>query len=223
MAARYRWFNIGVPYGFDQLAERLQSHKLSESMESGFAVERAEPTHISGNLVTRSRLKILRVQGDGSTSEEVVSTIALLAFSIFSRSNKTWLRISDPPRSSRELTNALERAVGIGFFVESVIFSQATFNSILERVDECRLISTKGLAALHESKALARIEIASKEGIDLESLPLLKGLEYIVDTAVFEVTYRRERGQILFAKSGLVRVNGPLSERLIELVEETLR
>lgn len=223
MAVRYRWFNIGMPCSFARLAEKLQNHKLSENIESGFTIEGVGPTQISGNFFCKSRLRLLQVQPDGSTAEEIVSTITLFAFSIFSRSNKTWLRISDPPRSARELTNALEQAIGMGFFAESVFFSHATFNSILERFDECRLISTKGLAALHESNAIARIEIACKDGIDLERLPILKGLEYVVDTAAFEVTFRREKGQLSFTKSGLVRVNGRLSEHIVELIEESLR
>jgi len=222
MAFRYRWLEIGIPYSLERLAERLDNHKLSESIDSGFMIERAGATKISGNLVSRSRLKLLHIQTDGSTAEEIVSSVTLLAFSIFSKSNKTWLRVSDPPRSTRELTNALERAIGMGFFAESVLFSHATFNSILERVDECRLISTKGIAVLHESNALARIEIASKDGIILDGLPLLKGLEYAVDTATFEVTFRREKGQVSFTKSGLIRVNGRLSEHIVELVEKSL-
>lgn len=222
MAFKYRWLKIGMPYSFERLADLLNNHKLSENIDSGFMIERAEATQISGNLVSRSRLKLLHVQPDGSTDEEIVSTVTLLAFSIFSKSNKTWLRVSDPPRSTRELTNALERAIGMGFFAESVFFSYATFNSILERVDECRLISIKGLAALHESNALARIEIVSKDGIILDGLPLLKGLEYTVDTAAFEVTFRRETGLVSFTKSGLVRVNGRLSEHIVTLVEKSL-
>lgn len=223
MATRCRWFHIGLPCSFDQLGVRLQGYIFSEGIDCGFSIDRIAPTHISGNLICRNRLKILQAQSDGSPTEVEVTTISLQPFVIFAKAEKYWLRVSDPPRSTRDLTNALERAIGMGFFVETVIFSHEAFKSILKNVDDCRLVSTKGIAALHESNTLARIELVCKDGVILETMSLLKGLAYVVDTAAYEISYRRERGQLSFSKSGLVRINGRLSEHIIELIEETLR
>lgn len=221
MVTRCRWFNIGLPCSYEHLNARLRLQTFSDEAASGFAIDRSESNRISGNFISRTSLKILRVQPDGSTGLEDVGAISLLPFEIFTRGKSDWLKIFDPPRSTRDLTNALERVIGMGFFVEPVIFSYETFKSMLQKVDECRLVSTKGIAALHESGALARIELASKDGIALDKIPLLKGLEYIVDTAVYEVNLRRERGQVSFSRSGMVRINGRLSPRIMELIEET--
>jgi hypothetical protein len=72
-----------------------------------------------------------------------------------------------------------------------------------------------------EAGILWSVRIRSKSQ-QSRCFPLLKGLDYTVDTAAFEVTFRRETGQVSFTKSGLVRVNGRLAEHIVELVEKSL-
>ena len=223
MPSRYRWFSIGVPQGIHKLASTLRMSSLSVSSTSGFSSLEESSLRIEGEFLAKSRLNILRAHPDGTSSYEVIDAISSNRFSIFERGKNIWLRIADPPRSSRYMTDALERSIGMGFFASPVIFTEDTFNEILQNVDQCRLIGAKGIAPLPSSNAVARIEIASKDGLEFGKIKMLDGLNYSIDSALFEIVYQREKGQVSFAKNGLVKISGHLSPRILSLIEESLQ
>ncbi|PHM21275.1 MAG: hypothetical protein CK604_02455 [Curvibacter sp. PD_MW3] len=84
------------------------------------------------------------------------------------------------------------------------------------------MVSFKGVGSVTSQKAIARIEVAGKEGLDLGRMEFLRGMEYSVDYALYEVVYRRERGQVAFSMSGVVKIGGNLQPHLLELVENEL-
>jgi hypothetical protein len=121
------------------------------------------------------------------------------------------------------LLNALEVAAGMNFFAEPVVFSQRKQSLILKRVTESRMVGFRGVGTSTEEKLVARIEVVSKEGLRLHDIHLLRGLEFKVDNASYEVVYNRARGQVTFTANGMVRIAGQLQPFILGLVESQLQ
>jgi hypothetical protein len=66
------------------------------------------------------------------------------------------------------------------------------------------------------------MEFVSKKGVELDKIQLLQGLNYRVDHAVFELIFEGVKGQAAFASTGLVKISGQLSPKLLVLFESDL-
>ena len=219
---RYKWYCLGLPGSLFDFIGRIKARNFSANSASGFIAGEDDLESYAFRYAWRSRIVATDIDAEGNSTASSISIVNVCEFSIFSKFDKIWLRIVDPPRSNKELLDALETVAGFGFYAEIVIFSSSVHAALLKSVDECRLISFKGVGGIPEEKAVARIEMASKIGLDLNRFEFLKKIQYSVDHAVYEAVYRRERGQIAFSTSGLVKIGGDLRPYMLELVESEL-
>src|SRR4051794_33396934 len=111
MSSRYKWFSIGVPGGFSSLAPALRNAPLLEQASSGFSILTETPQRIEGEFLSKVDLRITRSYLGGEPVYENVATISSCLFCIFLQDGKFWMRIADPPRSSRAIADALERVI----------------------------------------------------------------------------------------------------------------
>ena len=116
----------------------------------------------------------------------------------------------------------LESVSGFGFSCSPVTFEHARPRLIFAHVDESKLVSLKAVGAVIGEDLVARMEFASKMGINLEKIKILRGLRYKLDVAVFECVFQGVRKQVSISASGTVRLSGPLAPRLIYFIEKEL-
>lgn len=219
---RYKWYRLGLPRDLAHFIEGLKGSPFNLDGSRGFIFAGSSQGVHAIKFAWKTQIATTTIDAEGNSAVQTISSIALSNFFIFSKFGTTWLRIEDAPRSSKELLDALESIAGFGFYAELLIFSKSVHSALLNKVDDCRLVSFKGVGSIVEEKAVARIEMAGKEGLDMDRFSFLQGINYSVDYALYEVVYRREKGQIAFSLSGTVKIGGILLPYLLGLVEGEL-
>lgn len=89
-------------------------------------------------------------------------------------------------------------------------------------IESAKLTGLSVSGAVVDQDLVAKLEFASKKGMDVEKIRWLRGLEYKIDSSAFEVTYRGLKGQVVLSSGGTVKVSGPLSPRLVAQIERYL-
>jgi len=219
---RYKWYRLGLPRDISHLIGGIKKKIFTAESVSGFIVMQSDSGGDNFKYAWRSKIAATDIDAEGNSVIQSILTVSVCEFSIFSKFDQVWLRVADPPRSSKELLDALESVVGFGFYVETIVFSSAVHAALLRNVDDCRLVSFKGVGAVAEEKAVARIEMASKSGLNLDRFDFLRKIDYSVDHALYEVVFRREKGQVAFSISGMVKIGGSLQPYILGLVESEL-
>jgi hypothetical protein len=222
MLNRYRWYRIQLPRDDVDLSSAISGRPLTPDTSYGFV-------HIEGTIgssafrfLLRTKIIVTRLDDEGTPSYEEVASVNFTDFAIISVDGETFLRIENPGRNIRDLLNALESIVGLGFTSKPLTFEKAKPTTVFESVDAAKLIGLKVVGAVINEDLVARMEFASKQGMLLDNMKLLHGLRYNVDSAVFELVYEGVRGQVSFSSSGMVKISGQLSPRLVHLIERDL-
>lgn len=219
---RHKWFRIGLPGTLNQLEKRVRATRLTADRQFGFSLRSAENGEVVTTFLQRSSVPIVLLDGEGNAQRQLINTIDRIDFVFLQSSAGCWIRVDEPPRSLRDMLNALETTAGMGFSAEPVTFSLAQQKAVLARTDEFKLIGLKGVGSSVELQMVARIELASKVGLNLERLEILRDLSCTIDHSSYEASYQRTRGQITFTATGVVRLAGQLQPRLLNLVERQL-
>lgn len=118
--------------------------------------------------------------------------------------------------------DALELMAGMGFTSKPVQFDQERPTTFFASLSTSKLVGLKVVGAVIADDLVARMEFASKEGMDPTEMHVLRGLKYRVDLAVYEVIHQGVRGQVSFASSGMVKISGHIAPRLVGLIEADL-
>lgn len=219
---RFKWYRIRRPCTEAQLVKRLQGRAFDAGTDWGFLPLENSEGRSTFRFVWRSKLVAVGVDEQGNPTQQLIDTVDQLVCTLFSTGQATWLRVDDPRRSLRALLNALEIVAGLGFSAEPQSFNAKQQAQVLRRFDDSRMVGMKGVGSSAELKLVARIELASKEGIQPERLAFLKELEYSIDHASYEVVQTRMKGQVTFTSSGAVRINGPLLPFVVAQLEGLL-
>jgi len=222
MPTRYRWYRIKLPKGDLDLRRTLLARPLRAGSNFGFAPIGDQPNESDFRFLWRTALIVTRFTPDDEPYHEPVQTIDWLRLSIVDVNKMKFLRIENPIRNLRELMNAIESIVGLGFTCSPVTFEANRPNLFLERVESSRLVVFKIVGAMAGEDVVSRMEFVSKGGIDLHTLPISRKLRYKVDVSVFECAFRGSRGQVSISSSGVVKVSGALAPRLAYLIEKEL-
>lgn len=222
MLTRYRWYRIKMPRGDYNLPIIFTGKPLTQTTNFGFS-------HIEGTIgspkfrfLWRTKVVVTRFDDEGTPSYEEVASVSFTDFAIIQVDGVTFLRIENPSRNIRELLNALESILGLGFTSKPLTFDKAKPTTVFKSVDSTKLIGLKVVGAVIDNDLVARMEFASKQGMIVENMKLLNDLQYKVETSIFELIYEGVRGQLVFASNGLVKISGQLAPRLVHLIEQDL-
>lgn len=222
MLTRYRWYRIQFPRSDFDLPSIIAGKPLTQNTSFGFS-------HIEGTIGTpkfrflwRTKVVVTLFDDEGAPSYEEVASVNFTDFAIVTIDGTTFLRIENPSRNIRDLLNALESLVGLGFTSKPLTFDKAKPITVFENVEVTKLVGLKVVGAVIDEDLVARMEFASKQGMIIENMKLLDGLCYKVESSVFELIYEGVRGQLVFASSGLVKVSGQLAPKLVHLIERDL-
>lgn len=222
MLTRYRWYRIQFPHGDFDLPSIIAGKPLTQDASFGFSCIEGAFDTAKFRFLWRTKVVVTRFDDGGTPSYEEMASVSFTDFAIVSVDDVTFLRIENPGRNNRDLLNALESLVGLGFTSKLLTFDKAKPTTVFESVEATKLVGLKVVGAVIDEDLVARMEFASKQGMIIENMKLLDGLRYKVDSAVFELIYEGVRGQVAFTSSGLVKVSGQLAPRLVNLIERDL-
>src|SRR4051812_37219455 len=100
---RYKWFQIGLPAGFQSFTKRIQNIPLTRGGHFGFSlIESEKGGRPRFRHLARSRVSIFTMDADGGSEHRLVETVESVEFEAFQSGDRTWLRVDDPPRSLRQ-------------------------------------------------------------------------------------------------------------------------
>lgn len=222
MHTRFRWYRIQLPRGATDLGELVEkSPFLAESLY-GFSRISASLGGSSHRFFWRTKVVITRLDKDDSPIYEQVASVSFTDFAVVVVEKVIFLRIENPGKNIRDLLNALESIVGMGFTAKQITFDRAKPTSVFEQVDIAKLVGLKVVGAVVGADLVARMEFSSKEGMIVENMAVLNGLQYKVDLAIFELLYKSIRGQVSFAANGAVKISGALAPKLVNFIEQDL-
>lgn len=222
MLTRYRWFRIQLPTRARDLTATIAKCPFDSTSTYGFARISNSAGEVSHRFFWRSRVIVTRLDAEGAPAYEQIDSVSFTDFSVVSVGSVTFLRVENPGRNIRDLLNALETLAGMGFTAKSVTFDKGHPSAVFNFVDSSKLIGLKVVGAVLADDLVARMEFASKEGMVVESMTILQGLQYKVEHAVFELILSGLKGQIAFSANGTVKISGQLAPKLINLIEQDL-
>lgn len=222
MLTRYRWYRIQLPSDIPDLPGVIANRPFVPNSNEGF-------TSVDGSLggaiyrfLWRSKVVITQFDDSGIPSYQEIATVNFTDFAIVIVDGLTFLRMENPGRSIRELLNAVETLVGLGFTCKPVTFETIKPTTVFEKIESIKLIGLKVIGAVLEDDLVARMEFASVKGITPDKLAILEGVPHKIESASYELIYEGVKGQLSFTSNGTVKVSGQLAPRLIHLVEQDL-
>lgn len=222
MLNRYRWYRIQLPRGVTDLAEIITAHPLGPGDIYGFSRTNGSTGTQLHRFLWRTKVIVTLFDDAGSPSYQEVASVNFTDFGIIRIDGETFLRVENPGRNIRDLLNALESIVGLGFTSKLLTFDKAKLTTVFESIHAFKLISLRVIDAVIEEDLVARMEFSSKQGMVIEKVKLLEGVHHKVESATYEMVYEGIRGHLSFSSSGVVRVSGQLAPRLVHLIEQDL-
>lgn len=219
MLTRYRWYRIQMPVSNYDLAKIISGNPLTQNASFGFSNIPDEFGNPQYRFLWRTKVVVTRFDDEGTPFYEEVASVNFTDFATVLVEGMTFLRIENPGRNIRELMNALESILGLGFTSKALTFEKTRPTTVFENVDSIKLVGLKVVGAVIDDDLVARIEFASKQGMIVENMKLLDDLRYKVDTSTYELVYEGIRGQLVLTSSGLAKISGQLAPRLIHLIE----
>ena len=218
---RYRWYRINVP-SKNSLSSHLKEYPLTKKSEFGFLCV-DEPLQKNKFLfLMREKLFVTTFDEDGNSKVNEVDNLSVTKLSIINVNKTEFIRIEDPGRNSKDLFNVLESILGFGFTSNLITFDDPRSMSIFENVQVSKILGLKIAGAVVDSDLIARMEFVSKQGMKIERIPPLRGLNYKVDSLTFEVLIEGVKGNVSISSNGLVKVSGQLSPKIVSLIEDDL-
>lgn len=218
MTMRYRWYRIQLPNDCD-LIHLISKKPFTQNVNFGFSLLEVSALNSLFKFFWRTKVVITKLDDEGSPLYEEVTSVNFTNFAFIKVEGVMLLRVENPGRNIRDLLNALELLVGLGFTCKLLTFEKIQPTKIFENVEVTKLIGLKVVGAVIDEDLVARIEFASRQGMIKENLKVLNNLNYKVDTAIYELIFEGVRGQISIASNGLVKISGQLSPKLIHLIE----
>lgn len=170
----------------------------------------------------RSAIVAVGFDDNGIRTTQTFNSVEQLSISFLQVGDVLFLRLTDPPRATRELFNALELAGGIGMSIQPYIFSPRQQARMLNHCDDFSLIGLRGVGISSRHHVVARIELASKDGINIKLLPFLDELKFNPDQSSYEVMQEGIKGQVTFTVSGAVRITGGVLPFVVSQLENQL-
>jgi hypothetical protein len=220
MTSSFRWYSVkkaGKP--LDARAFLKSILKAGETRDCWFSQSGAGS---SIKFFRRVEILVPEIDARGAEATRAVESITSVEFELVELAGKTLLRVANPGRNMQALMSNVERVVGSGFSARLLTFGESQPNSILSKADIKRIVGVKLVNIAVTNDCIGRMELASKGGIDVKKLPLLRGLKYKTDYMKYEIVIAGERGAFSFSSSGLVKVSGALSSLIVQELQRDL-
>lgn len=222
MSTTFRWYRVGLPKKGVGFVKLLSKHPLLADSEFGFVLLEDDEKIPKLRFLWRTKVVVTRISDEGVPYNEEFAGVSFIDFAVIRGDSKSYLRLENPGHGGKHLFNAIETILGLGFTCEPLTFQFSNPVEIFGGVESAKLTGLSVSGAVVDQDLVARMEFASKKGMDVTKIRWLKGLQYKIDSSAFEVMYRGLRGQVTLSAAGTVKVSGPLSPRLVAQVEKYL-
>ncbi|MBC7489734.1 MAG: hypothetical protein H7240_06935 [Glaciimonas sp.] len=161
---------------------------------------------------------------DGSIIPGVASTMEQHQIRIFCRNSQLYIALIDPPRGAKVISDFLTYiSMGREFFIESLEISRELIEGHIIKFESAKLISAKIKDFHIYDKAVARLEVTSKEGLRSDIAPILEGKFHRTESLTYEVMHKFRKGLITYLANGTVRISALLVEYGLPSFEQQLK
>ncbi|WP_223550243.1 hypothetical protein [Pseudomonas sp. A-B-19] len=218
MISRFKWYAVRVPCSVEELLQRLARSRYEPTLHTGFIVDVPER---SFQFIWRTSIYATTISLDGISRQDEVVSICSQKVKILG-TDQLIFRMEDPPRSSKELLNRLDKILGFGFSCEQIFVTDQIVRDSIKTFQAITLNSLKLSGSISSISAIARVEIASKVGIDPESIEGFGLSQSVVDAGSYSVRYKGLTGQVGFTRTGICKLSGDLTPRIQACIETTL-
>lgn len=219
MISRYKWYQVRLPCSVAEFFTKLRDIGYDNASTKGFLVNESES---SFRYIWPSTINAVRLDNDGNYEYQQVATVNSQSVTVLSQ-RTIILRFESPVRSMRDVFNALESVIGFGFACEQIVINDSLVQTALVSATSKTLNTLKVSGAIPSANSLARIELASKEGINTEKVKLLGLSDFLVEAASYEVFYKGVKGHIGFSRSAACKISGPLTPFILSSLESALQ
>nr|WP_320166596.1 hypothetical protein [uncultured Methylophaga sp.] len=221
MMTKYRWYHIKFPKeNFDYLSA-ISNKNFSEESGHGFMILMDEYGESVFRFIYQTTIQITSIDSEGYQVTENINSVRYTDFSIFKVLNYSFLRIENPGKNLRELLNSIESTIGFGFMANPIYMEKALTPRMFSEFDKFKLVGLKISGAINND-LVTRMEFASKEGIDIDKIRSLEGVNYKISAANYELYQEGLKGNLSYTSSGLVKIGGQLSSKILALFEQDL-
>ncbi|WP_116866822.1 hypothetical protein [Pseudomonas syringae] len=218
MISRFKWYSVSLPCSVGEALQRLEEGRYDPSQRTGFIVDAGER---SFQFIWKTSIYATVIDSSGSSSREEITSVCSQKIQVLGE-EQIFFRLEDPPRSSKELLNALDKIIGFGFSCEQVVVTDELIRNSIEPFHSITLNTLKLSGAISSIAAIARVEIASKEGIDQESIENFGLSQSLIEAGTYSVRYKGSSGQVGFTRTGLCKISGELTARIKASIESNL-
>lgn len=222
MHVRYRWYQIQQPRGSTDLKALINKCVFSNSVQFGFLTLDDINNGPMYRFLWRTSVSITKLDDDGVPIYEQIESVCFNDFALVTIGSIVFLRVENPGRNIRELLNALESLVGMGFVTKPITFEKQNPVTIFKDIDISKLIGLKVVGAVIDKDLVAKMDFISKQGINIENVSILNNIKYTVDLATYELICDGIRGQVTYTTNGLIKISGQLAPKLISIIESDL-
>ncbi len=173
-------------------------------------------------LYRRVSVPLERLDSRGEREVYFGETISKLGLALREGKDQTLLRVSEPGRNLRSLLDLIENVAGFGLSSRSLTLEAGQVERILAKFEVSNLVGLKITNVSVGSDCVGRMEFASKSGVDVTSIRVLRGLNYKLEFAKYELLYHATRGFFSYTSGGLIKLGGPLTPRILNVVESQI-
>ena len=126
MLVRYRWHSIRLPKSVESLIDTLLGWPFAQNDSYGFAKLNGHAEGSQLSIYWKTKVVVTSFDESGNTSYSDIVNINYNNFSLVNIGSQLFMRVDNPGRNIRDLLNAIESIVGLGFSSESMTFGELT-------------------------------------------------------------------------------------------------
>lgn len=194
---KIRYFRLRVKAGttFEKLARAAR-----KTYGGALTLVQASSQELSLVLTSQRLLTTVQYLDDGTSAVGSAATMERHSLRIFRQGEDLFLCVLDPPRGTRHVVETLNALVESGeYFFEPLELTTELIKRHLTAFQASKLVSAKVRDFQIFEKAVARLEVTSREGLSEEIAPILQNKFYRIDLLTYEVVHGFRKGLISYA------------------------
>lgn len=208
---------------FDLNVFKSLAHREHELAKKRLKIIQMDASGIEFHYTIIRQLSAVEILADGAERKTSIPTMERYSVRIFQAASQIYMALLDPPRGTRIQSEILSVLIADqDYFFEPLEISRPMIVKHISRFDSARLVSAKVRDLKISDTAIARLEVASKEGIDSDIAPILHGKFFRLDSMTYEVTHKFQRGLVTYMSNGTVRAATALVETVFPGFEQVL-
>lgn len=211
---RYRWYLLLTKKDIGHIISQVSTFIFDNNKKKGFKIEHKSQNSISGTFYHISSLY---------QEDLKIELLNAIQFSISLIKGSIYLRLQDPTRSMKELSNTLFELCDLDLAFDPVLISfEDIKNWILFRNHNAKLNLVKLSNLKITDNISSEIILRSDNKIKLHELDILKGKEYTIHSMSWSIIISGRNYRISTSKLGLINISEYLILDFINYIESKI-